>query len=233
MKQFERTEQTMAPGRRLVQSRVLGLLLRSLLGALILFLLRRRIAHAERFEDAPNNETEFLTVLADFQARHEFDLYCIVLAQATDAAVISTVKQYRVQLARMAGDRCCIVYLRNPADRRAFEAFDYSNEQEQWTLEIARLFNVELRETPCLLFFERLADKQSVVVSLKGLDESQIVDEFKRIFSHLEGSPDMLADLHLYNGQKRVMSAVSSAGQLSVRALPKMAGYLGKALLGT
>ncbi|MCC6446122.1 MAG: hypothetical protein IT210_22050 [Armatimonadetes bacterium] len=165
------------------------LLLCSLIGAFCL-IAGCRPARAEEEDEAdshyydsqiPDEEAELAAWWEEFRARADYPCYGIVLAARSDAEAVALAERHREELAWLSGDHCCFIFFRNLSAARNLEPFRFE-EQEEWVYPLSRLLNLDMRELPCFLFFERIDSGDYLLFSLKGKSVPEIISLAREMF---------------------------------------------------
>jgi hypothetical protein len=117
-----------------------------------------------------------------------YSCYAIMLALPSDTEVVNYLRSFGKELDLISGEDCLLIALTMQGFWRF--GFDYAimeaafNEQvsEGYSLEVAKVLQINLTDFPSLVIFDDIRSKDFVLVQLKGLSVEAIAERMREIF---------------------------------------------------
>ncbi len=187
----------------------------------------------------------------DILRRHEsYPCYCICMVLPSNKEVICYLKEYPTELHILSGDNCLVITLdEKPHDltveqlknKEVWEPLLEKHTDYGYTTIVAEIFEIQLDDYPCLLFFNDIRSPEHVVFSLENLSSNEIASELKSIFSEIgdavSAEDDILKRIVDYGRKKAVLNSGKTAirwgSNLANKTLETAVTSFAKSLLPT
>jgi len=117
-----------------------------------------------------------------------------VLALPQDTQVISYLTKFGRELDLISGENCLVIALSDANvwcsefDEDRWDASISAQVFNGESLKIAKLFNIEITEFPCLVVFKDIRSSDHLVVSLRDMNLDEISQKMRSIFSIVQTS---------------------------------------------
>jgi len=167
------------------------------------------------FED-PNDLQEFWHEIL-LHNEQPFKCYATFLALPSDSNAIRYFTDYENEISLLSGHDCLIITLSNVKFDLLIPNMKWSiaiqeHISEGHAINVARLFDIDFTEFPCLAFFRDIHSSDHIVVPLKDMKTDDISREMRVVFSvvheAISKNKDPLKAIqnHYFQGQLRTKS---------------------------
>ena len=174
--------------------------------------------------EVPYSSSELEHWWAEFNLRHKYPLYCMVLATGADENVALLVENYREELAKISGDKCCFVYFRDIEKAKLLEPFRFA-EHAKGIMQFIKIIEVAPNKLPCLLFFEQLTSGKYVYIDIGGKTVPELIKFLRELFAFIYSQRTVsLLSVKAFRTSKQV--------QVAKEALSRNLAQFGKELVG-
>ncbi|MBI3241296.1 MAG: hypothetical protein HYZ49_03275 [Chloroflexi bacterium] len=121
-----------------------------------------------------------------------YPCYAIFLILASDTDALLYLKKYNKELQSLSGSNCLVLALSEKEFRVTRFAGDqwykllYKQSSEGYSVQVARLFNIDFTQFPCLLIFDDIRSPDCVIVKMAKKDVNEINQTMRAKFSIIQ-----------------------------------------------
>jgi len=159
-----------------------------------------------------------------------YSCYAMILTLPADEETMNYLTDFGKELDLISGSNCLIIALSKTefihinSDEDVWIQSVEEQISEGYSLAIARLFDIDLTEFPCLVIFRDIRSPEHIVVALEGMTTEEIAEKMRTVFSTIEAAARSETDPLEALEKQRKQDELHEAGQAIGSNIRSLAG---------